>query len=62
MYHLLLAFWNLAENWVIMQEIVIPMYNLVECSKYHSKTSGSLWNYLRDEPKAKQQKLQKQAI
>ena len=26
------------------------MYNLVECSKIYSKTSGSLWDYYRDEP------------
>ena len=26
------------------------MYNLIECSKNYSKTSGSLWNYHRDEP------------
>ena len=25
------------------------MYNLLECSKNYSKTSGSLWNYYRDE-------------
>ena len=25
------------------------MYNLIECSKNYSKTSGSLWNYYRDE-------------
>ena len=27
----------------------MPMYNLFECSKNYSKTSGSLWNYYRDE-------------
>ena len=26
------------------------MYNLIEYSKNYSKTSGSLWNYYRDEP------------
>ena len=26
------------------------MYNLIEYSKKYSKTSGSLWNYDRDEP------------
>ena len=31
-------------------DIVIPMYNLDEYSKNYSKTSGSLWNYYRDEP------------
>ena len=27
----------------------MPMYNLLEYSKNYSKTSGSLWNYYRDE-------------
>ena len=31
-------------------DIVIPMYNLIEYRKNYSKTSGSLWNYYRDEP------------
>ena len=31
-------------------DIVMPMYNLIECSKNYSKTTGSLWNYYRDEP------------
>ena len=26
------------------------MYNLIGQSKNYSKTSGSLWNYYRDEP------------
>ena len=26
------------------------MYNLLEYSKYYKKTTGSLWNYYRDEP------------
>ena len=26
------------------------MYNLIEYSDNHSKTSGSLWQYYRDEP------------
>ena len=30
-------------------DIVMPMYNLLEYSKIYSKTSGSLWNYYRDE-------------
>ena len=25
------------------------MYNLLEYSKYYKKTTGSLWNYYRDE-------------
>ena len=31
-------------------DIVIPMYNLLEYSKNYEKTSGSLFNYYRDEP------------
>ena len=30
--------------------LVMPMYNLLECSKNYRKTTGSLWNYYRDEP------------
>ena len=30
-------------------DIVMPMYNLLKCSKNYSKTSASLWNYYRDE-------------
>ena len=30
-------------------DIVMPMYNLLEFRKNYSKTSGSLWNYYRDE-------------
>ena len=28
----------------------MPMYNLIECSDNYAKTSGSLWQYYRDEP------------
>ena len=28
----------------------MPMHNLIEYSKYYRKTTGSLWNYYRDEP------------
>ena len=31
-------------------DIVMPMYNLLENSKNYTKTTGSLWNYYRDEP------------
>ena len=31
-------------------DIVMPMYNLLECSKNHKKTTGSLRNYYRDQP------------
>ena len=30
-------------------DIFIPIYNLLECSNNFSVTSGSLWNYYRDE-------------
>ena len=30
-------------------DILMPVYNLLEYSKNYSKTSGSLWNYYRDE-------------
>ena len=30
-------------------DIVMPMYNLIEYSNNYSKTSGSLWQYYRDE-------------
>ena len=32
-------------------DIVMPMYNFIECSDNDSKTSGSLWKYYKDEPK-----------
>ena len=28
----------------------MPMYNLLEYSKNYKKTTGSLWNYYRNEP------------
>ena len=31
-------------------DILMPMYNLIEYSNAYSKTSGSLWQYYRDEP------------
>ena len=30
--------------------VVMPMYNLLEYSKNYRKTTGSVWNYYRDEP------------
>ena len=30
-------------------DVVMSMYNLLEYSKSYPKTSGSLWNYYRDE-------------
>ena len=31
-------------------DILMPMYNLIEYSNTYAKTSGSLWQYFRDEP------------
>ena len=31
-------------------DIVMPMYNLIEYSDNYAKTSGSLWQYFKDEP------------
>ena len=31
-------------------DVVMPMYNLLEHCKNYKKTTGSLWNYYRDEP------------
>ena len=31
-------------------DIVMPLYNLLYYSKSYRKTTGSLWNYYRDEP------------
>ena len=28
----------------------MPMYNLIEYSKYYRKTTGSLWDCYRDKP------------
>ena len=28
----------------------MPMYNLIEYSDNYAKTTGSLWQYFRDEP------------
>ena len=30
--------------------VIMLMYNLIEYSKNYRKTTGSLWNYYRDEP------------
>ena len=30
--------------------VLMTMYNLIEYSDNYSKTSGSLWQYYRDEP------------
>ena len=31
-------------------DIVLPMYNLIEYSDNYAKTTGSLWQYFRDDP------------
>ena len=31
-------------------DLVIPMYNLIECINNYSKTLGSLWQYYTDKP------------
>ena len=31
-------------------DVTMPMYNLLEYSKNYQKTTGSLWNYYRDQP------------
>ena len=31
-------------------DILMAMYNLIEYNDNYSKTSGSLWQYYRDEP------------
>lgn len=33
-------------------DVVIPIYNLIECIDYYSKASGILWQYCREEPNA----------
>ena len=34
-------------------DVVMPMYNLLEYIKNDKKTTGSLWNYYRDEPNSR---------
>ena len=29
-------------------DVVMPLYNLIECSNNYGKTSGSLWQYFND--------------
>ena len=31
-------------------DVVMPVYDLIEYSDNYSKTSGSIWQYYRDEP------------
>ena len=53
MCHLLTAFQKSIVYKLIMQKtyVEMPIYNLLECSKNDKKTTGSLWNYYRDEQK-----------
>ena len=37
------------DNTLIENAEVMPIYNLLEYTDNYSKTSGSLWNYYRDE-------------
>ena len=39
----------LIDHWQDL-DLIMPMYNLTSYSKNYQKTSGSLWNYYRDEP------------
>ena len=34
-------------------DVVMPMHNLLEYSKNYRNTTGSLWNYYRDEPNSR---------
>ena len=34
-------------------DVVIPMYNLLEYYRNYRKTTGSLWNYYRDQPNSR---------
>ena len=38
-------------------DIVMPMFNLIEYSDNYSKSSGSLWQYCKDEPNDNKQTL-----
>ena len=38
-----------AEDLADLEDIVMPMYNMLEYSQNYSMTSESLWNYYRDE-------------
>ena len=33
-------------------DVVMPMYKLIKCSDNYAKTTGSLWQFFRDEPVA----------
>ena len=40
-------------------DIIMPMYNLIEYSANYAKTTGSLWQYCKDIPERKEQKMLK---
>ena len=40
-------------------DIIMPMYNLIEYSANYAKTTGSLWQYCKDIPEQKEQKMLK---
>ena len=42
--------WFLKTMHHLSVDVVMPMYNLLEYSKNYKKTTGSLWNYYRDQP------------
>ena len=35
---------------IVVQNVVMPMYNLIEYSNNYLKTSRNLWLYYRDDP------------
>ena len=43
-------------------DIVMPMYNLLEYSQNYSMTSGSLWNYYRDDKQQKNLEMKEMQI
>ena len=57
MHHLFFAFQKLIILSLIDNaedlDIVMPIYNLLEYTKSYSKTTGSLWDYYRDEPSSR---------
>ena len=40
------------------EDIVMPMYNLLEYSKNYRKTTGIFWNYYKDEPNSSNVNIQ----
>ena len=49
MHHLIVAFQNRLIDNKEELDVAMPMHNLIEYSKNYRKTTGSLWNYYRDE-------------